>query len=252
MAGTKSVAKKKRKRARLQPFDFDLDDAIQSNRHYLASSNNRDLAFHFLSGPDIDWDAHLLAIRSLLRHRKVDNEAFDRGFNEIKEAAKIWRGPSMQLDMEYVDHLHGKIFLDAAHSMAAVGMLAPFLESLFVQAFYGMREFFDLHHMTLNSKRRQRMQHANRWNCHRLPNGKTNLVDGIFDLAAATGLSIHLPIDLRPTLDALYGYRNKNFHLGLEWPEADRKTLPSASSRGIGLAHGLSIQAIMKIPGYSI
>ena len=36
-----------------------------------------------------------------------------------------------------VDHLHQSVFQDAAHSMAAVGMLAPFVESLFKQAFPG-------------------------------------------------------------------------------------------------------------------
>ena len=37
----------------------------------------------------------------------------------------------MRLEDEWLDSLHHSIFQDAAHSMAAVGMLAPFVESLF-------------------------------------------------------------------------------------------------------------------------
>jgi hypothetical protein len=48
------------------------------------------------------------------------------------------------------------------------------------------------------------------------------LVQGIFELAVATGLDKHLPGNTRMTLEALYGYRNKNFHLGFEWPAEER------------------------------
>ena len=33
----------------------------------------------------------------------------------------------------------------------------------------------------------------------------------------------HLPADLDDILSALFAYRNKMFHCGLEWPEQDRK-----------------------------
>ena len=41
-------------------------------------------------------------------------------------------------------------------------------------------------------------------------------------LAAAIGLTPHLPDCLRPTLQALFEYRNKMFHCGFEWPLDER------------------------------
>jgi hypothetical protein len=209
--------------AELPPYEFDVEDAIASHRHFLASLTDRDLAFMFLSGPDIDWDAHLLAIRGFLRFRKIDDEKFERDFEEIKAAAKAGRGSSMQIDMEYVDHLHGKVFQDAVHSMAAVGMLAPFVESLFEQAFYGIRDKFERERWMLVTKRRRRLKPAARWDCHYISNTKKNLVLGIADMAANTELAQFLPPDFKVTLEALFGYRNKNFHMGLEWPEHERR-----------------------------
>jgi hypothetical protein len=183
---------------------------------------NRDLAF-FLLGGEKDYDAQQLAIRSMLRHRKSDEEEFQKQFEGIKEFARIARGSgSIQADMEYVDHLHGKVFLDAAHSMAAVGMLAPFIESMFEQAYYGIRDMFDREHLQLTSSRRRTMGANQRWNCHYTTNGKQHLINGIYELATATGLRAYLPTDLKITLEALFGYRNKNFHLGFEWPTAER------------------------------
>lgn len=106
--------------------------------------------------------------------------------------------------MEYVDHLHGKIFLDAAHSMAAVGMLAPFIESMFEQAYYGIRELFDQENLQLASPKRRVMKADKRWNCHYTMSGNLHLVNGIFELATATGLKKHLPPDLKITLEAIW------------------------------------------------
>ncbi len=57
------------------------------------------------------------------------------------------------------------------------------------------------------------------WDCRRASPDRPHLVDGILELADATGLAADLPTDLRKTLAALFGYRNKMFHLGFEWPD---------------------------------
>jgi hypothetical protein len=38
-----------------------------------------------------------------------------------------------------------------------------------------------------------------------------------------TGLTAHLPADLKPTLQALFEYRNNMFHFGFEWPTNERE-----------------------------
>jgi hypothetical protein len=197
---------------------YDVEEAPPETFHGFS---DRDWAFMLLR--DLDYDAQQLAIRSFLRYRNSADEKFERELKEIIEFQKKARGSaSFQAGNEYVDHMHGKVFQDAAHSLAAVGMLAPFIESLFEQGFYGIRDLFGRTNLKLSSLSRRKMKIDRRWNCHYVTNTRQDLVKGIFDLAAATGLDRHLPSELRLTLDALYGYRNKNFHLGFEWPVRER------------------------------
>src|SRR3989442_3103051 len=46
---------------------------------------------------------------------------------------------------EWVDLLHDSVYQRATHSMAAVRMLAPLVESMFFVAFYKVREHFSPH-----------------------------------------------------------------------------------------------------------
>jgi hypothetical protein len=101
--------------------------------------------------------------------------------------------------------------------MSAVGMLAPFIESLFVAIFEGFRkrecdEQADI--------RRQRVDDQF-WNpqiIFRKEGPKTDLVAGIDQLAETCGLKPYLPGDCRKTLAALFAYRNNMLHNGFEWP----------------------------------
>jgi hypothetical protein len=52
---------------------------------------------------------------------------------------------------------------------------------------------------------------------------KKDLLPGVRQLSAAIGLDRILPGSSDRTLSALFGYRNKNFHNGLEWPVAERE-----------------------------
>ena len=109
--------------------------------------------------------------------------------------------------------------------MAAVGMLTPFVESLFVSIFSRLSKrgveigdpssppmyasldnFWDPHYVKTNGKIR-----------------KGSPVDGIMRLSNSTRLQAYLPHDLETVLTALFSYRNKMFHLGFEWPERERK-----------------------------
>lgn len=117
--------------------------------------------------------------------------------------------------------------MDSAHSMSAVGMLAPFIESLFVAIFEGLRK---RQVSDAGDTRRQRADDQF-WNPQvffdkDVP--KTNLVKGIEQLAVSCGLHPHLPEGYEKTLAALFAYRNNMLHNGFEWP-AD--TISKFSSR---------------------
>ena len=80
--------------------------------------------------------------------------------------------------------------------MAAVGMLAPFTETLFTKFFPCLPKEKD--------KNRQ------------------GIVKAISYLSKSKGLANFFPENYEETLDALFSYRNKMFHNGFIWPENER------------------------------
>ena len=118
---------------------------------------------------------------------------------------------------------------DAAHSMAAVGMLAPFVESIFFQSFVQIGEIYQKSNKTLPTHPRWKNSSSKRWDCHFVWNttGKQNwrkdLSVGIQQMAEEIRLTPRLPLNLARILEALFSYRNSMFHNGFEWPEKERR-----------------------------
>jgi hypothetical protein len=195
----------------------------------------RDLAWALLH--DLDYDAQVRAIRILLfRHREADKKLAD----EIKSLGERFESPKHPGERavdEWVDLLHSSVYQDAAHSMAAVGMLAPLVESMFYGAFYKVQEHFFPVDSSYGNHPRWKFSAKDRWDCHlfydRKGERRKNLVEGIIQLAEAVGLSSHLPNDLKPVLQALFEYRNKMFHCGFEWPVDERNRFAERIDRGI-------------------
>ena len=186
--------------------------------------NNRDRALVLIG--EVDLEAQLLAIRSLLHRNRQADEALTADIRNVAKAIRTTRGPYAQhLVDQWVDEMHGSVFQDAAHSMSTVGMLAPFIESLFVAIFSHL------------GKRKARNKNASGpttdassahfWDPHYVERAgkmkKDGLVNGIVRLSHSTRLASYLPHDLKPVLTALFSYRNKMFHHGFEWPEHERE-----------------------------
>ena len=159
----------------------------------------RDFELVLISGLDMEFDcaAQLTAIHTLIAHqRHFDTELR----NEIKRVEGIAATLTGTANSHAVDHLvdliHESGFQDIAHSMAAVGMLAPFIESIFRAAFRGVGQ--------------------------ELPN--KDLVKHIMKVVddEELGIKRYMPTTLGPTLEALFAYRNKLFHFGFEWPKEER------------------------------
>lgn len=143
-----------------------------------------------------NYGAQLVAIRDLLHRQELaDQELSDR----IKEADAVARRTEGRANDDAVDFwvelAEMSCYQDAAHSMAAVGMIAPLIESAFRTAFRSIGD--------------------------ELPPG--NLVKEIVKHAEEVGMKEHLPPDLEPTLSALFAYRNKMFHGGFEWSTDELK-----------------------------
>jgi len=195
----------------------------------------RDLASALL--PDLDYDAQIMAIRILLfQHREADEKHTD----EIKSLEEYFKSPGHHSERavdEWVDLLHSSVYQDAAHSMAAVGMLAPLVESMFFGAFYKVREHFFSANSQYSNHPRWSFSAKEQWDCHFFYDKKgkchKDLAKGIIELSDAVELTPHLPNDLRPTLQALFAYRNKMFHCGFEWPLDERKRFEQHINQGI-------------------
>ena len=187
--------------------------------------------------PDLDYVSQLTAIRALLDlHRKAAAEHTA----EIKRAERLMRTSvpprsrdPLTADLEeqfreqnWIDNMHYSVYHDAAHSMAAVGLIAPFVESIFYQSFRSIEREMTKISSLPNDHERWHRPAEDQWDCHYVwKNGRrsANLAEGIVQLVHAVGMSSHMPDDLRPTLAALFEYRNKMFHCGFEWPLEERK-----------------------------
>ena len=187
-------------------------DSTASDEEYLEFLRDyAGVGFETITDQDIgegvlepNFESQLVAIRSVLERNHEAEEMVSEEIKNLEAEIRERGGNSWMVD-HCVDHLHGSTFLDAAHSMAAVGLIAPLIESLFDRAFsYLIGESYS-----------ERWQQGGR--------RRSGIAKGILQLAEAIDLKRHLPADLERTLSVLFAYRNKMFHCGLEWPDKDLK-----------------------------
>ena len=184
----------------------------------------------FLVG-ERDLDAQLIAIRGVLRRNRVAEQQVAEDIKELDNHIRTYAGGDQEYQMhmedQWVDTLHGTVFQDAAHSMSAVGMLAPFVESLFASIFHGLRERAP---GDAASDPRAKASQAQYWNPKFMfgkDGPREDIVAGIEQLATSTSLQPFLPDGYERTLSALFGYRNNMFHNGFEWPPETRQKFAS-------------------------
>jgi len=173
-----------------------------------------------------DIDAQLAAVRELLRQHRAAKEAFSKEIDNLEQHARRLSGALSDFATdEWVDRLHHSVYQEAAHSMAAVGMLAPLVETIFHQCFLSIGKRFFPTASPVREHARWQTAHVIQWDCHYVLDGqqvKNDLVRGILQLADAVGLASRLPADLKQVLSLLFAYRNKMFHHGFEWPVEER------------------------------
>jgi len=187
--------------------------------------SNKDYAVLLLE--DVDLEAQLIAVRSLLRRNARADEELGQEIEDLAKRAGDASGEyGMHLENSWVDRLHGSVFQDAAHSMSAVGMLVPMLESILTATFVGIRDLeAPARPVTPTGPRAAHIGHKNFWDPHYLfgpRGGSKDIARGAVQLADSVGLLPLLPADFAMAADALFTYRNRMFHHGFEWPKAER------------------------------
>jgi hypothetical protein len=211
--------------ATLSPPDYEYDEPVTE-----SGLNDRDFASLVLGS--MDYEAQLLTIRSMLQRQRLADDELSRKIKVLdSEARRLVGLANWRASEEWCEHLHASAFQDAAHSMAAVGMLAPLIESMFKRAFLGIRDFLTQRQDPLAHSVRLHMPQDQRWDCRVARGGGDDFVRGVLELAGDLGLGAFLPNDLKPTLEALRGYRNKMLHDGFEWPDAERRKFAERVAR---------------------
>jgi hypothetical protein len=178
--------------------------------------------------PDFEPQFQIAAIKAIVELHKQDSARRNKSIVTLiseAETRSTFEDRAKAND-EGADLLQETFYAEAAYSMSAVGMLAPFLETIFKQAFFAIGE--QLYSLTAPPPQHERwtMPDAKKWDCHYvLRNGKPalDLVAGIMQISEALGLLSRLPKDFGLRLGALFSYRNAMFHNGFEWPRQERK-----------------------------
>jgi hypothetical protein len=174
----------------------------------------------------VDFEEQLIAVEGLLRRNKAADAQLESERKEIIDFIKRSSGSAHERALdESGENFYAMVYQGAAHSMAALGMLAPMYESMFYHGFQGVRRrYFGLTVIPPNT-RRPISDPDMFWDCHNCYDRETravkeqSLVGGIMQLAKAIGLKEHLPKGLPKTIEALFDYRNFMFHNGFEWPK---------------------------------
>lgn len=192
---------------------------------------DRDYAL-ILLGDDIDLEAQIIAIRHALSRARQADAALADDIDDLARRARAAAGAhNRHLTDLWVDQLLASVYQDAAHSLAATGMLAPTIESLFVAIFCGLRDIeTPAGPIVLHGNRVKKTSDARIWDPHwffgdPLAPPVRDLVRGIGQLAESAGLTAYLPEGYLGAIDALFSYRNKILHHGSEWPVRERHNL---------------------------
>jgi hypothetical protein len=172
----------------------------------------------------IDWRSQLDAIRLMIARNRNTGEAFSKAIDVDEAQVETYDGPYQVHRMNHnTDLKHESVYRDAAESMAAIGMVAPLIESTLGQALSALGEMYDRKGMSPGDHTRWKRSvgNASRWNCQFYFNSKkqasNNIILGLPQLAEACGLDKFLAKDFMAWFEAMFVYRNYMFHGGFEW-----------------------------------
>lgn len=201
-------------------LDIDLEEMRQILQRWREKRLPKEHSVNLLSPRFTMLDMQLHTIKELVHRHQKDEVATQIKFDKLDAEIEIW-SENEQLKVLRQELFFEAVFMNSAHSMAAVGMLAPFIESLYVAIFQSLGDMIVLptNHPRLN------LEASKVWNpkyYYSLSSKgeKCDLLKGIGQLSDASELAHFLPRHTQTTLEALFRYRNNMFHNGFEWPDA--------------------------------
>ncbi|MBY3097541.1 hypothetical protein [Rhizobium laguerreae] len=173
---------------------------------------------------DIDWQSQLLAVRLMIFRNRQAGEAFSKAIKDDAAEVEAYDGPHHDHWVnQHVDMIHESVYHDAAESMAAIGMIAPLVESTLGQSLAALGDMYGRKNINPGDHKRWKRaeNHEARWNCQFYfdseKKAKNNIILGLPQLAGACGLDKFLSQDFLNWFEAMFMYRNFMFHGGFEW-----------------------------------
>ncbi len=198
-----------------------------TNRQYAAT------LLYDMGANGCDIDAQFTAIRGLLGTLESDENTAAEGLCRMQEKALMLAGSDRDRAEDFlIDHYNQSVYDDAARSMAAVSMLAPFIEMLFTRLFSDNDRQNRYWVVADQSHIRWGLQ-KHRWSCEFWAkevqksgdqeveitvSPQRGIIKAIPQLCEAARLQPYLPSDYSLVIYALFEYRHKMFHNGFEWP----------------------------------
>jgi len=166
--------------------------------------------------PSLNSEYQLATIRRMLHRNKQEEKALEK---EMEDLGRSARSGCQQSADEWGNQFYNSIYLGAAHSMAAVGMLAPLTEAIFQHAFHELRRRSRPDELPSSHARWGLPLTDSQWDCHfTCANGEraenTNVIEGILQLSEATDLLPHLPSDFPQVLRASSSTETRCFIAG--------------------------------------
>jgi hypothetical protein len=182
-------------------------------------------------GVDINIETQLIAVYGLLAKTKAADAEITKEIQGWETHARTVsdEGAQQYAEGQWMDCLHQATYHGAAHSMAALGMLAPLLETVFHQYLRAIcQKLTELGeppsgHPRWSGAQKEAFDCHYTWDATASRFREQGLVVGIDELSSALGVAPYLPVDHKQVLDALFLYRNKMFHHGFEWPMEKRR-----------------------------
>jgi hypothetical protein len=200
--------------------DYDYGDDAGKGFDPDLKLTPRDCA-NVLLGP-IEIDMQLLAIRSLLQRNRAEDARLLTELEEIERRARSLTGWANEFASDdYGEALYRTVYQDGTHALAALGLVAPLIESVLIRLFRYVPRMVDP--ATPRHPRWDAIDAEKKWNCkfrldEETGEWKEDVIGGVNQLAKVLVPS-YLGRNDRRRLEALFRYRNNMFHNGMEWPE---------------------------------
>jgi hypothetical protein len=177
---------------------------------------------------DINIEPQLIAVYGLLGKTKEADAEITKEIQGWEEHARTADGDEAQqyAEGQWIDCLHQATYHGAAHSMAALGMLAPLLETVFHQYLRAICQKLTELGEPIGTHARWARPSRKAYDCHyvwRSDGFDKDVVLGVSQMVEALDMTRYLPGDFQQVLGALIEYRNKMFHNGFEWPMEERR-----------------------------